>query len=136
MTIYRDDGRDRTRKIADDEAQRWPRARTLVIMYVVLPLVTLMAAWLWIRHERAKVRDRGVAACITSGRDGAWCEAAADKNHERCMELTFRPGTRTSGQSFDEQGYVECLDIGDQAYWKASAARAAERRRANDLKAQ
>jgi hypothetical protein len=118
------------RAIIDDEAKRaWPQPRTLVIMYVVLPMVMVMSVWLWIRHERAKVRDRGVTACITAGHDEAWCDAAADKNHDRCMELTFRPSTRTSGESFEAAGYVECLDIGATAYWKASAERAAERRR-------
>jgi hypothetical protein len=129
MTPRGHDEHDRTRDIIDDERRARPQARTLLVMYVVLPMAMAMAVWLWIRHERAKVRERGVAGCIASGKDGAWCEAAADKHHERCMELTFRPSTRTSPESFEVQGYVECLDIGDQAYWKVSAERAAERRR-------
>jgi hypothetical protein len=123
------DEHDRTREIIAGEKRSWPQPRTLVILYVLLPTIMLMSVWLWIRHERSKVRERGVAACVVAGKGDAWCEAAADKNHDRCMELTFRPGTRTSGQSFDEQGYVECLDLGAQAYWKVSAERAAERRR-------
>lgn len=116
--------------IIDDENERaWPRARTLVILYMVLPVVMLTSVWLWIRNERGKVRERGVTACISAGHDQEWCQAAADKNHDRCMELTFRPGTRTSHESFDAAGYVECLDIGATAFWKVSAERAAERRR-------
>jgi hypothetical protein len=105
------------------------KLRLMVISYVVLPLATMLSVWLWIRHERAKVRDRGFGACLSAGRDASWCESAADRNHERCMELTFRPANRTSSETFDRQGYVECLDIGAEAYWKLSAERAAERRR-------
>jgi hypothetical protein len=115
---------------ADDKTPRaTPRLKVAVVMYVVLPMVVMLGAWLWIRHERAKVRDRGFGACVTAGREAAWCESAADRNHDRCMELTFRPASRTSGSGFDAEGYVECLDIGAEAYWKLSAERAAERRR-------
>jgi len=107
-----------------------PRTKRLFVLYVALPIVAALSVWLWVHQQRAKVRDRGVAACITSGHDAAWCEAAAAKNHEGCMDLTFRPGTRTSSESFDERGYVECLGMGGDAYWKLSAERAAERRRA------
>lgn len=105
------------------------RIRAVIISFVILPTLTALLVWLWIHHERGKIRDRGFVACVSSGREASWCEAAASKNHARCMELTFRPGTRTSGSSFDEHGYIECLDIGDRAYWALSARRAAERRR-------
>jgi hypothetical protein len=116
-----------------DDDEKMPRAasklKVVVVLYVVLPMTVMLAVWLWIRHERAKVRDRGFGACVSAGREADWCESAADRNHERCMELTFKPANRTSGSGFDERGYVECLDIGAEAYWKLSAERAAERRR-------
>lgn len=115
----------------DEAARSDKKVRRVVVLYVVLPMLSLFLVWCWIKHERSKVRDRGFQACVNAGRDTKWCEEAADRNHERCMELTFRPATRTSpGGSFDEQGYIECLDIGATAYWKVSAERAAERRRA------
>jgi hypothetical protein len=106
------------------------RLRMSVLSFVVAPLLAALGVWLWIHHERGKVREEGFGACVAQGRDAAWCEAAADKHHDRCMELTFRPSTRTGPRSFDDQGYVECLDIGDKAYWKLSAERAAARRSA------
>jgi len=124
----------RYHRVVEDDASPEARSsdarlRRILIFYVILPMAMMLAVWVWIKHERSKVRDRGYAACVTAGREPSWCEAAADKNHERCMELTFRPGTRTSPGGFDEQGYIECLDIGATAFWKLSAERAAERRR-------
>jgi hypothetical protein len=106
------------------------RLRVFVLTFVIAPMVVALLVWLWVHHERGKIREEGFAACVAQGRDAAWCEAAADKHHDRCMELTFRPSTRTGPRSFDQQGYVECLDIGDKAYWKLSAERAAARRSA------
>src|SRR6187551_1134491 len=102
---------------ADGEAAS-SRFTLMMVLYVVLPMVVVSSVWLWIRHERSKVRDMGFGACLSAGREATWCNAQAETNHERCMELTFRPGTRTSGRSFDGQGYVECLELGDLAYWK------------------
>jgi hypothetical protein len=106
------------------------RLRMFVLSFVVAPIAVALGVWLWIHHERGKIREEGFGACVAQGREAAWCDAAADRNHDRCMELTFRPSTRTGPRSFDQQGYVECLDIGDKAYWKLSAERAAARRNA------
>ncbi len=101
--------------------------RTVMIAVFVIPMIIASGIWLWIRHERGKIRDRGVSACVATGRTSAACNEMADRNHERCMELTFRAGGRFSGSSFDERGYVECIEIGEGAYWKLSAQRAADR---------
>jgi hypothetical protein len=99
----------------------FPRARTVFVALVVVPALVVGGIWIWIRSERAKVRERGVAACVREGHAAAECERGADANHERCVELTFRPASRMSAASFDEAGYVECITIGDKAYWEKSA---------------
>jgi hypothetical protein len=106
------------------------RLRVFLLTFVVAPVAMALAVWLWIHHERGKIRAEGFGACVAHGHDEAWCDAAADKHHDRCMELTFRPAMRAGSRSFDQQGYVECLAIGDKAYWKLSAERAAARRSA------
>ncbi|MDB5214204.1 MAG: hypothetical protein JWO86_2131 [Myxococcaceae bacterium] len=110
------------------EVREMPRMNRVLLLYGVLPLIAATSVWLWIHHQRAIVRDRGVSSCIASRQDAAWCEEAAAKNHDGCMDLTFRPGTRTSSESFDDRGYVECLGMGADAYWKLSSERAALKR--------
>ncbi len=107
------------------------KVRTAVVLFVILPCLALLLAWIWVKHQRSILKDRGAIACIATKHDEEWCAKAASAHHERCIELTFRPGTRTSGESFDTDGYVECLGVGPEEYWRLSSERAAERRRAN-----
>lgn len=97
------------------------------IRYVVLPLCALFAAWLWVKNERSALKVRGHTACMAKRQDDAWCTQKADEHHERCIELTFRPGTKTARESFNPEGYVECLDIGAKKYWDLEAKRTKDR---------
>jgi len=102
--------------------------RKLLLLYVGLPPVAMAMVWIWVKSERGVLRDRGAIACNQRKHDEVWCKEAADRHHERCVELTFSPATRTSSASFDTNGYVECLDVEPAEYWRLSAARALERR--------
>jgi len=106
-----------------------PSSRTMLFLYVGLPVVVVLMVWIWIKSERGALRDRGAIACNERKHDELWCKEAAGRHHERCVDLTFTPATRTSSASFDTTGYVECLDVGPEEHWRLSTARAAERRR-------
>lgn len=103
------------------------KVRKAVVLYVVLPCLALLFAWIWVKNERAALKVRGTSACLSAKHDQEWCMRKADEHHERCIELTFRPGTKTAGESFNPEGYVECLEVGPKKYWDLSAARAKER---------
>jgi len=109
------------------------KVRTGVILYIALPCLALLFAWLWVKNERAALKVRGTAACVAARRDQEWCAQKADEHHERCIELTFRPGTKTASESFNPEGYVECLEVGPKSYWDASAKRARAKEEENKL---
>lgn len=104
------------------------KVKRAFVLYVILPCLALFAAWLWVKNERAALKVRGHTACVASRHDDEWCTRKAEENHERCIELTFKPGTKTAGESFNPEGYVECLEIGPKKYWDLEAARALERK--------
>lgn len=99
-------------------------------LYGLAGLVVIGAAsfaW-WTRSVRADARAQGQAACAASGKDAAWCEERAKEYGDRCFDLTFHAGGRFQKSSLDTQGYAECLELGDDAYWRKSAERAEEAR--------
>ena len=104
-----------------------PSARSVFIAFVVLPIVALTAAWLFVRSERSKLAEKGLAACEAKKKDRAWCEAAAKQNHERCVELTFH--SSRYGSYLEEDNYVECIEVGEKEFWKRSGERADDARR-------
>ncbi len=113
----------------ESDPREVPRVNRFLVLYVAAPMLMATSVWLWVQQQHAKVRERGVASCVAAHNDASWCELAASKNHDRCLELTFRPASRTSPESFDDRGYVECLEMGADGYWRVSSERAAARRR-------